>query len=173
MHDNGCGYWANRYSKGWGGGCSLGAWLFRSMKEQRKKAQESDGVKTWGEEKFKLIGWSWNQHIFNAAWQQVDKCPISSHYCPTSLLPSSFILRSWANLSFPCPHRGTAAVTHTHNIRPPNLRRGSWGMMSSSVTDREWLSLSLHWAYSGSTMRPKGWLLACPVWRHLWLCRSK
>ena len=46
--------------------------------------------------------------------------------------------------------------------------------MSSSMTDthldRECLFLSLHWVYSGYTMRPKGRPLARPVWRRLWPC---
>lgn len=129
-----------------------------------------------------VLGWIWNQHAYNGAWQQVKKCPISSHYWPTSPVLTSFILTSWAHLSFPSHHPGTTVLSRTpgwdtQKITPPNFRHGSWRLMNCSVTDihldKDWLSLSIHWVYSGSTMRPKGQPLACCVWRHLWLCRSK
>lgn len=132
-----------------------------------------------GKEEFKLLNSSGMKlkstcTYSNTGRQRVENHPISSHYWPTSPPSSSFILPSWAHLSFPSLHPCISSEpqanthTYTHIMTPPNLKHGS--VMSSSTTDilsdREWLFLSLHPVYSGYTKRPKGWPLACPDWRH-------
>lgn len=150
-------------------GVMLVLWLFRAMKLEKKncKREERKGedfLSCEDEKRFKLQ----SQCAYNTAWQRV-KSPISTYYWPTSPVSSSFILTSWAHLSFPVEenvvNRALGWDSHTQKYTP-NFGHGSWGLMSSSTTDKEWLSLCLHWVYSDSTMKPKGQPLACPVWRH-------
>lgn len=120
------------------------------------------------------LGWIWNQCAYNAAWQQVKKCPISSHYWPTSPVSTSFILTSWAHLFIqglrysaePQAHRKLHHLTS--DLAPDDWWIAAWQTYIWTKT-----GCPFHWVYSGSTMRAKGQPLACCVWRHLWLCRSK
>lgn len=111
-------------------GVMLGLWLFRSVKFEKRKLWE--GRMGWNSAT--APGWKWSQCAHNAAWQQVKECPISSHYWPTSPLSSSFILPSWAHLSFPFLHPGTTVLSGA----PGWDTHRKWHHLTSDMAPEDW-----------------------------------
>lgn len=140
-------------------GVMLGLWLFRSMKlKGRNCTRERHGEKSWAEAGLKLL---------HNCWMKLKSMCIKyslAHFIQLLThipLSSSFILTSWAHLSFSSRnHCGLQdpTVRHTHKITP-NFRHGSWGLMSRSRTDIH-LDRAVYWQESGImipiTIQPLG-----------------